>query len=179
MTQRLGGVIEEVGSQVQNPTEWASERGRGAAGRRRERRTMESANTHPNITERPVGTFPTVDEKSLTTISNGKKTIRSAAGSVVGGGGVEETRDDALGNGQIHRVHRTAPCRGGGLESGRRRRFRPGHGVETEHVGVAIRLPGAALATEDDEPPLGWVVAHRRVHQRRRARPRGGDLEPL
>ncbi len=94
-------------------------------------------------------------------------------------GGVEESRYDALGNGQIHRVHGTAPCRGCSLKSCGRQRFRPGHGVEIEYVGVAVRLSGAALATEDDELPLGWVIAHCRVHQRRRACPCGRDLEPL
>ena len=66
---------------------------------------------------------------------------------------MEVSRYDALGNGHIHRVHGMAPCRWCSLESSWRRRFSPGHGVEIEHVGVAVRLSGAALAAEDDEPP--------------------------
>ena len=45
------------------------------------------------------------------------------------------------------------PCRGSGLEGRGRRGFRPGHGVEIEYVGVAVRLSAAALATKDDELP--------------------------
>ena len=72
------------------PSERVNEEERKGGGRQAERRrTMESAKTHPNIRERPVGTLPTIDEKPLTTISNGRKTIRSAAGSGVVGRWVE------------------------------------------------------------------------------------------
>jgi hypothetical protein len=35
----------------------------------RERRGEQSASTHPNISERPRGTLPTIDEKPPTTVS--------------------------------------------------------------------------------------------------------------
>ena len=72
-----------------------------------------------------------------------------------------------------------APCGGSRLERSRRHWLRPGHGVEIEHVGVAVRLSAAALATKDDEPPQRGVIPDGRVHQRRRARARRRDLEPL
>lgn len=71
------------------------------------------------------------------------------------------------------------PCGGSRLEGRGRRRFRPGHSVEIEQVGIAVRLPTAALATKDDEPTESWVIPHGRVHQRRRASPRRRDPEPL
>ena len=72
-----------------------------------------------------------------------------------------------------------APCGGRRLERGGRHGLGPGHGVEVEHVGVAVGLPAAALATEDDEPAQRGVIPDGRVHQRRRPRARRRDLEPL
>ena len=95
------------------------------------------------------------------------------------GGILIAAQNDALGNGDIHRVHGMAPCGGRRRERKGRHGLGPGHGVEIEHVGVAVGLSAAALATKDDEPAQGGVIPDGRVHQRRRTRARTRNLEPL
>jgi len=64
-------------------------------------------NTHPKIGKCPSGTLSTIHKKAPTAKS--KKTDGQQPR-------IEESRNDALGNGEIHRVHGMTSRRGSSLE---------------------------------------------------------------